>query len=337
MANLDRIQDFKPEYSDNLFRYTADFENEPTVNVTGGTMNTSYESDIVFDEGKSLYLFPTSYNSTNISFNFGSALQTTIQNSGRYILSLRICNTNTTNEFFVPFVMFVKVFEDGINTQTFELSSSSDEVNDSKKWITYAQSLQLTGSNIDFSFEIDHDSTYPFPNINFYLDALKLELDDRFLGVPSIYSKPKAKQITGYKSRVDTINTQNLTALTENLISFSGTLEENGGLTLMDANAKITPISLNDIISVDFSFTSINPSGTDQYINCNFVVDGVVYRSQTFPLVKGAGFEDNCSVSFVFPVTATFLTNGGAFYLYPSSATTIKNRYLAVTRIGKGV
>lgn len=190
MANLIRISEFKPEYSENIFENTANFENEPSVNVTSGTMSHSYESDITFDGGKSIYLTPTSYNSTNIAFNFGTALQTNIVNQGNYFLSFRILNANTTNIAFVPFVMYVKVWEDGINTQTFQFTSSSDELNDSKKWITWGQGLELTGTLIDFTFEIDADVTYPFSNITFYLDALKLELDDRFLGVPSIYSKP---------------------------------------------------------------------------------------------------------------------------------------------------
>ena len=330
MAQVVQIQQCRAEYSENLLPIMED----RTLTITSGMANgaVNYNTNFHFDEGSSIKMDITSSGLNKfINFNL-SDYSVTAPKTANYIFSYRLKKVNPTDSIDFAVEIFVNGILSTDTTYDNNLAVNGDWTN--LHWNTFAQSISLNAGDIlTFRFIMNTDSLIT----SLYLDGLKLELDDRFLGVPSIYSKPKAKQITGYKSRVDTINTQNLTALTENLISFSGTLEENGGLTLMDANAKITPISLNDIISVDFSFTSINPSGTDQYINCNFVVDGVVYRSQTFPLVKGAGFEDNCSVSFVFPVTATFLTNGGAFYLYPSSATTIKNRYLAVTRIGKGI
>ena len=330
MAQVVQIQQCRAEYSENLLPIMED----RTLTITSGMANgaVNYNTNFHFDEGSSIKMDITSSGLNKfINFNL-SDYSVTAPKTANYIFSYRLKKVNPTDSIDFAVEIFVNGILSTDTTYDNNLAVNGDWTN--LHWNTFAQSISLNAGDIlTFRFIMNTDSLIT----SLYLDGLKLELDDRFLGVPSIYSKPKAKQITGYKSRVDTINTQNLTALTENLIYFSGTLEENGGLTLMDANAKITPISLNDIISVDFSFTSINPSGTDQYINCNLVVDGVVYRSQTFPLVKGAGFEDNCSVSFVFPVTATFLTNGGAFYLYPSSATTIKNRYLAVTRIGKGI
>jgi len=329
MAQVVQIQQCRAEYSENLLPIMED----RTLIITSGMANgaVNYNTNFHFDEGSSIKMDITSSGLNKfINFNL-SDYSVTAPKTANYIFSYRLKKVNPTDSIDFAVEIFVNGILSTDTTYDNNLAVNGDWTN--LHWNTFAQSISLNaGDVLTFRFIMNTDLLIT----SLYLDGLKLELDDRFLGVPSIYSKPKAKQITGYQSRVDTINTQNLTALTENLIYFSGTLEENGGLTLMNANAKVTPISLNDIISVDFAFTSINPAGTDQYINCNFVVDGVVYRSQTFPLVKGAGFEDNCSVSFVFPVTATFLTNGGEFYLYPSSATTIKNRYLAVTRIGKG-
>ncbi len=142
---------------------------------------------------------------------------------------------------------------------------------------------------------------------------------------------------TGWQSRVDTTNTQALTGATNNLISFSGTLEQNGGLTLMNANAKITPIALGDAIQVDFSFTAIVPSGTDHFLNVLFIVNGFVYRSNTYIFKKGAGTDDYISVSYFLPVGAVFLANGGEFYINPDVAVTIKDRYISVSRIHKAL
>ena len=337
MAQLVHIQQCRAEYSENILPITALISDTSDISFTGdGTVTVS--NDYQFSDNKSLKLempiSPTITRSTN--FNLGSDLEYTAKYTGNYIFSFRMLNvTNASNPTGLE--LKVNLFVNSLLIDSF-LIIKDQNLYENEKFYTFSQSFNLTSYDVvNFTFETVIGAVTPNPILKLHFSGFKLELDDRFLGIPSIYSKPKSEQITGYQSRVDTSNTQNLTALTENLISFSGTLEENGGLTLMDANAKVTPISLNDIISVDFTFTSINPAGTDQYINCNFVVDGVVYRSQTFPLVKGSGFEDNCSVSFVFPVTATFLTNGGEFYLYPSSETTIKNRYLAVTRIGKGI
>ena len=330
MAQVVQIQQCRAEYSENILPIMED----RTLIITSGMANgaVNYNTNFHFDEGSSIKMDITSSGLNKfINFNLSDFI-VTAPKTANYIFSYRLKKVNPTDSIDFAVEIFVNGILSTDTTYDNNLAVNGDWSN--LHWNTFAQSISLNaGDVLTFRFIMNTDLLIT----SLYLDGLKLELDDRFLGIPSIYSKPKAKQITGYQSRVDTINTQNLTALTENLISFSGTLEQNGGLNLMNANAKVTPISLNDIISVDFAFTSINPAGTDQYINCNFVVDGVVYRSQTFPLVKGAGFEDNCSVSFVFPVTATFLANGGAFYLYPSSATTIKNRYLAVTRIGKGI
>lgn len=142
---------------------------------------------------------------------------------------------------------------------------------------------------------------------------------------------------TGWQARVDTTNTQSLTGATNNLISFTGSLEENGGLTLMNANAKVTPIALGDAVQVDFSFTAVVPSGTDHFLNILFIVNGFVYRSNTYIFKKGVGTDDYMSVSYFLPVGAVFLANGGEFYINPDVAVTIKNRYVSVSRIHKAI
>jgi len=161
-------------------------------------------------------------------------------------------------------------------------------------------------------------------------DVLRIAFDKVNDNFDELYSA------TGFQSVSDTTNTQTLTALTDNLISFSATPEENGGLTLMDSNAKITPVGLNDIIGVDFSFTGVVPVGTNLSLSVFLKVAGVNYRSTSQPIVKGAGLDDYFSASWILPVGASFLSNGGLIYVNPVVGMTIKNRYLSVTRIGKG-
>jgi len=142
---------------------------------------------------------------------------------------------------------------------------------------------------------------------------------------------------SGWQSRVDTTNTQSLTGATNNLISFTGNLEENGGLILMNTNAKVMPIALGDAVQVDFSFTAVVPSGTDHFLNILFIVNSFVYRSNTYIFKKGVGTDDYISVSYFLPVGAVFLANGGEFYINPDVAVTIKNRYISVSRIHKSL
>lgn len=141
---------------------------------------------------------------------------------------------------------------------------------------------------------------------------------------------------TGFQSRVDNTNTQVLTASTDNLISFSGTLEENGGLTLMDSNAKITPIALNDIISVDFAFTGVVPVGSNLFLSVYLKVNGNIFRATTLPIIKGVGLDDYFSISWILPVGDDFLANGATIHVNPLVAMTIKDRYVNVTRLAKG-
>ena len=319
----------------NLLSYKSLLKDNPSItfNASGVSSTGTISNAITIQKECSSFrteLFQNVATGLSAYFDFGDALEYTATRYGNYTFSFYALKgeLNVNPNYNVDVIL--KVYINSVLTHTFTKNTPIEA--GSLEDLRFVQSFDLALNDVvNFEFEIQKTSVgTPNPNIELFFTGFQLNY-----GNVTNYQLPILLE-TGWQSRVDTINTQNLTALTENLIYFSGTLEENGGLTLMNANAKVTPISLNDIISIDFAFTSINPAGTDQYINCNFVVDGVVYRSQTFPLVKGAGFEDNCSVSFVFPVTATFLTNGGEFYLYPSSATTIKNRYLAVTRIGKG-
>lgn len=159
------------------------------------------------------------------------------------------------------------------------------------------------------------------------LNAGRIKINDNFT---ELYNA------TGFQSRTDTTNTQTLTGLTDNLVAFSGVLEENGGLTLTDSNAKITPMSLNDIISVDFAFTAVVPLGTNLFLSIYLKVNSNIFRANTMSIIKGVGLDDNFSVSWVLPVGTDFLANGGEIYINPVVTLDIKNRYINVARIGKG-
>lgn len=140
------------------------------------------------------------------------------------------------------------------------------------------------------------------------------------------------KYKTGWERNIDTTNIQALTGSIDNLISFNGNNLSNDNLNLLDNNSKITPILLGDLLIIDFAFTVITPNLNNQYVNVKLKVNGNIYRSQTFPLLKYNGLDEYVSVSFSLPVENIFLTNGAVFYIEPSTNMSIKNRYISVLR-----
>lgn len=142
----------------------------------------------------------------------------------------------------------------------------------------------------------------------------------------------------GWQRYADIVSTQNLTGGANNVFNITGSMTTNGGTTLIDSAAnKIQPNSLNDYIQIDLSFTVETPSGANNYIEVSFVVNGIIYRASTQLLVKGTGIDDTISFSFGLPVESEFLTNGGQFILKPNASVVIKNKYISVIEIYKGL
>lgn len=135
---------------------------------------------------------------------------------------------------------------------------------------------------------------------------------------------------TGWESRFESA-TQSLTA-SNNLITITGTSESNGGVTFLDVNGKVTPAQAGDVFSIDFGCTVITPTGTDNYLHLKFVVNSVVYRGITIPLLKGSGNNDEISLSANMPVGSDFNTNGMEVYIEPNTAIDINNKYISVVR-----
>ena len=330
MAQVVRIQQCRAEYSENLLPIMED----RTLTITSGMANgaVNYNTNFHFDEGSSIKMDITS-SGVNKFINFNlSDYSVTAPKTANYIFSYRLKKVNPTDS--IDFA--VEIFVNGIlsTDTTYDNNLSVNGYWTNLHWNTFAQSISLNaGDVLTFRFIMNTDLLIT----SLYLDGLKLELDDRFLGVPSIYSKPLVTESeTGFQSRTDETNNQSLLSLTDNLISFSGTLEENGGLTLIDSNAKVTPIALNDIISVDFAFTGVVPVGSNLFLSVYLKVNGNIFRATTLPIIKGVGLDDYFYVSWILPVGTDFLANGATIHVNPLVAMTIKDRYVNVTRLSKG-
>ena len=141
--------------------------------------------------------------------------------------------------------------------------------------------------------------------------------------------------VTGWESKFEPTS-QSLTA-SNNLITITGTSETNGGLTLLNSSGKVVPINLNDVLSIDFGCTVVTPSGTNNYIHLKFIVNSVVYRAITIPLLKGRDNDDAVSLSASMPVGSDFNTNGMEVYIEPNIALSIKDKYISVNRTHLGL
>jgi hypothetical protein len=170
-----------------------------------------------------------------------------------------------------------------------------------------------------------------------------------FVGDPSaeiIYNSfEKAKNnfselysITGWESRSDIVSVVSLTASIDNVVTLTGASESNGGLTFFDANAKIIPISLNDVIHIDFACTFVSVVATaGQSVEIYLKAGSARYRGYTHVLLKGAGIDDFFSISWCVPCGADIVANGLEIVLKPSSTMNCKERYLVVNRTHKGI
>jgi hypothetical protein len=329
MAQVVIAQQENAKYSENLFPYASTLNDRPSITVTGGGTNAviEYVSNIIYNRRNSIRAI---FTGTGVAtFNLGNSFDSTVINDGTYILSARIFVPESDSGAIIGGKLATF-----INSAGTDFEFSTTDVNfEFGKWNTFTQLIDMVaGDDFEVQIKIQTDTI----GSRIYLGGFKLEQDDRNLGLPSRYSEP-LDQITGFQTRIDTINTQALTSATQNTIAFSGTLESNGGLILTDSNAKITPITLNDVITVDFGCTFVTPAGSDHYATISLFVDGNAYRATTHQLIKGSGNDDEFSISWTLPVKDLFLLNGGIIKIKPDTNCSIKNRYLNVLRTHKGI
>lgn len=118
-----------------------------------------------------------------VQFNAGdSSMQKVINTSGNYILSFAFKKDDDTADINFRVEVLVN------DVPTYEISQNlyfSSGFTDGQ-WNCYFQSFPLNyGDVIDFNFYAQCDSV----GTNLYFDRMKLELDDRGIGFPTIYTE----------------------------------------------------------------------------------------------------------------------------------------------------
>ena len=320
----------------NLLAEKSLLKDNPTIffNASSGSSNYDITDEFkLFNQALSFKTFFVQNVSSglNAQFNLGDALEFTAKNDGTHTFSffLKKGQINATPPYDIN--LSFKVIVNGSVVETFTKNVVLD--ND-YKLIRLSQSFELLENDeVNFSFAIARDSVgNPNPNITLYFTAFQVNYLDQ-----TAYNLPMLDQTTGWQSRADTTNVIELTNDIDNLVVITGDINQNGGLVLLDSNSKITPIRLGDVLQVDFACTFLTPPGDNKNVVVKLIVDGVAYRSFTYPLTKGAGIEDEFSISWSLPCGQNLLDNGATIQINPMEIMDYKNRYISVTRTHKGI
>lgn len=359
MAQLAQIPQCRAEYSENILPITALISDTTDLTFTGDG-SVSVSEDYQFSDNKSLKLeMPLSGIDIKESFfNLGSDLQKQVKYDGNYIFSLRFLNETAPSSGVLVNIK-VNVFVNALLVHTFEIEADQNSYQDFK-FYTLCQSFNLSVDDIvNFTFEVHSEAVAPPPTLKLYFSGFKLELDDRFLGVPSIYSKPKDYDISenqgylknlyhGWGYYVDSLTTPTITigtsytqitidALGSNITDYLP-LEIRGTSQLWSDN-KITPIAVGDDYDGRFDITVTSKTGTPTLIELIIDISGSTPGTNvafTGYIQAGGTIPYKQSIDLDYFSLSTFLANGGRLYAKTDSGSiTIGRRNIKITRKSK--
>jgi len=320
-----RIDNFRAEYSENLL---------PTMNgsvvvTTGTNANITYDTSKVFDGLKSIKSTYLVGGGVDVSVFNISGYQTTIKNTGSHILSYRLLKD--TEDESIGF--WVNMYVNGllVSNRIIENDLNNTET-PILEWNCYAQSFELTaGDVITFTFESISDVIGSVC----YLDGLKLEYDDRFLGTPSIYSRPliaviDAGSFTGWARYLDATYTVGSplailsgvrATLTNNAVSKLETQLPDGVTSFFnDGTQKILAIENGDSYNLSIRFKA-KMSVLSGYFDIDLDIGGAqgIISQESILFTRGSGTEQRFDIDLTVFSGVTFVANGGTLSITPQN------------------
>lgn len=358
MANLINITQFKADYSPNVLPITAIMSDSTDLNYTGDLVSLS--DNFTFEGGKSLRCSKTMTISPYLSnFDLGSDLELIVPKTGFYNFSFRVLD-NTSYFTSFPIDIRLKVYVNSVLINTFT-NIFENGTTENGQWYSFCQTIEsIQGDTINFGFEIDapYPGT-PNPTLDLYIGGFKFELNDRFLDVPSIYTKPKDYDISetkgyltnthhGWGYYVDSLTTPTITigtSYTQITIDGLGAnitdylpLEIRGVSELWSGN-KITPIAVGDDYDGRFDITVTAKTGTPTLIELIIDISGSTPGTNvafTGYIQAGGTIPYKQSIDLDYFSLATFLSNGGRLYAKTDTGSiTIGRRNIKITRKSK--
>jgi len=306
-----------------LHRYWNLNEAATFTNVTGNTNVAEVTENYPFLGKRGLQIvFAETSAST---FQPPTTIETSLSRDGLYIVGYRLYKSDPSADVTVDLLIYKNnVLIDTLTQNLYSSSGFEDGV-----WNCYYQNYEFEQNDVlEFQIRAQSDTI----GTQVFFDGFKLELDDRNLGFPSIYT-PVPELNTQWHSRLDFSGTQNITANTDTGIGYTGVSEQNGIQKLLSSTGMVTPYK-DGTTTADFHFQFTVPSGTNNFVDIKFVVNGTTYRSDSRPFLRSSGDTQQVSVSFTFPNGSEFLAHGGKFYINSSANITITNRYISVVQHG---
>lgn len=315
MANLERVTDFTNKYSDNLLSTSSLFNDSPVINYNGnGTLNI-VDGYGISNNLKSAELYTVQNISYGIDeiFDFGSALSYNTVLDGNYIFqfSLNAKEINANPDYIVN--LQLDLYIDSVLTDSFVNPLNLTDLTQ-EDFYTFTQSFNvIEGKNINFKFKIFAGSVgTPNPNFTLNFSGFKLELDNKQIGTPTIYSFP-INGSTELKERV-IVNQSNVAStlggtidgdkeyFIDGIVDMSGVevLVPAGGLNLKGYNLKASRLICSDDNYTMF-YSPVSGSGDVLFLDLAIEVTGL--NSKVYNLKSATGFEafesnrinyDNC-------------------------------------------
>jgi hypothetical protein len=323
--NLIFLQD-NAHISDNLLPVDYSFDVPSNFTNVSGSGAVTF-SNIRYAGTQSLSIINFLYQTADYSFWITDKEIVPLVN-GKVLFSLFVNSDNTENVNCAIEMYFGGVLAE---TYNFTIDIVSQPYTSTSLWKRYVQTFSTyIGQDVTFKFILKHNPDSIFSEKSILIDGLKLEQDNKGFGFPTSYLKP-VKNYFEWQSRVDTTNTQSLTANTNNVLGFLGISETSSADTnILADDGLIIPSKVGNVITIDYSFILITPSGTDRFVDVNLICDGITYRGQTYTLIHGSGNNQYISGSFTLPVGQLLFDQNAKIYVNPNSNCSINTRYISV-------
>lgn len=345
------------KYSENLFSVKSVFDGTITLNKTGGTSlaTIGYSEDYVYKKGKSIKSYITD---TNVlapvfnEFNLGDALSFTCPKNGNYVFSFNALAVFSPSVDSVEKIVVTKY----VNSLPEDIEFLFERVDftnlRTEKWYNFSQSFDLVENDVvDFSFKHYKELNSATPTSTLYLDGFKIELNDRFNGIPTPYSLPKdyyTNPYSGWGYYVDSLATPTITigtTYTQITIDTLGTNilnylpKEIRGVSQLFAGSKITPVSIGDDYDGRFDVTITGKTGTPTLIEFIIDISGATAGSNkafTGYIQTGGTIPYDQSMPLDFFTLSTFKANGGRLFArVDAGSVTIGRRNIKISRKSK--
>lgn len=176
-----------PSYSENLLPNSAIFPGDLVWDVAkesgDGNAIATNDPGIRYKSPNSLKIEVNDFIGT---VSAPDAFTTTIPRTGNYIFAIRFfAEESFKTEECLCIGRIIKNVNDFVSDITVNIKEG--EFYQFGKWNTFYEKFEMEeGDSIDIYFYLETQST----GIEFRIEAMKLELDDRDLGVPTSYTKP---------------------------------------------------------------------------------------------------------------------------------------------------